>query len=211
VADVTLYCGDCLDILPTLEAGSVDIVITDPPYDKKSVPLFGQMAHRTHRILVDGGLLITLSGHHSLDIVMEEMTRHLEFYWMGGMPNYLGSVGRYHPRQMMCGWKPCLWFSKGKAIKHEYVFDFFQPKGTEKNHHKWGQPVEWFEYYINKLTKPGATILDPFLGGGATGVACVQTGRNFIGIEIDPTYFEIAKARIEAAQAEMVQTEMSYA
>jgi DNA modification methylase len=46
----------------------------------------------------------------------------------------------------------------------------------------------------------GATVLDPFMGSGTTGVACVQTGRNFIGIEIDPAYFEIAKKRISAAQ-----------
>ena len=49
-------------------------------------------------------------------------------------------------------------------------------------------------------THEGDTILDPFMGSGSTGIACVQTGRNFIGIEIDPTYFEIAKRRIEEAQ-----------
>jgi len=53
------------------------------------------------------------------------------------------------------------------------------------------------------------TILDPFMGSGTTGVACVQTGRNFIGIEIDRNYFDIAKARIEKAQAEMVQAGLS--
>jgi len=51
----------------------------------------------------------------------------------------------------------------------------------------------------------GDTVLDCFMGSGTTGVACVQTGRNFIGIEIDPGYYEIAKARIEQAQSEMVQ------
>ena len=53
---------------------------------------------------------------------------------------------------------------------------------------------------IEKFTNEGDTILDPFMGSGSTGIACVQTGRNFIGIEIDPTYFAIAEKRIAEAQ-----------
>jgi site-specific DNA-methyltransferase (adenine-specific) len=53
---------------------------------------------------------------------------------------------------------------------------------------------------IEKFTNEGDTILDPFMGSGSTGIACVQTGRNFIGIEIDPTYFAIAERRIAEAQ-----------
>ena len=52
-------------------------------------------------------------------------------------------------------------------------------------------------------TKPGDTILDPFMGSGTTGVACMQTGRKFIGIEIDPTYFAIAEKRIKEAQMQL--------
>ena len=55
---------------------------------------------------------------------------------------------------------------------------------------------------IIDITADGSTILDPFMGSGTTGVACVQTGRNFIGIEIDPTYFAIAERRIKEAQAQ---------
>lgn len=58
---------------------------------------------------------------------------------------------------------------------------------------------------LELATNPGDTVLDPFMGSGTTGVACVQTGRNFIGCEIDPTYFAIAEKRIAAAQREVVQ------
>ena len=61
---------------------------------------------------------------------------------------------------------------------------------------------------IEHLTNPGDTVADFYMGSGTTGVACVQTGRNFIGIEIDKGYFDIAQQRIEAAQAEMVQMTM---
>jgi len=57
-----------------------------------------------------------------------------------------------------------------------------------------------FKHFIELHTLPGDTILDPFMGSGTTGVACVQTGRDFIGIEIDPTYFAIAEKRIAEAQ-----------
>jgi site-specific DNA-methyltransferase (adenine-specific) len=56
---------------------------------------------------------------------------------------------------------------------------------------------------VEKFTNEGDTILDPFMGSGTTGVACVQTGRNFIGIEIEPKYFEIAEKRIAEAQLQM--------
>jgi DNA modification methylase len=56
---------------------------------------------------------------------------------------------------------------------------------------------------IENYTNEGDTILDPFMGSGTTGVACVQTGRNFIGIEIDPTYFAIAERRIKEAQMQL--------
>ena len=59
-------------------------------------------------------------------------------------------------------------------------------------------------YLIERYTMPGDTVVDPYMGSGGTGVACVRTGRNFIGGEIDPTYFAIAQKRIEQAQSQMV-------
>jgi len=68
--------------------------------------------------------------------------------------------------------------------------------------HKSQKPIKLIRELIEKFTKPGDTILDPFMGSGTTGVACVQTGRSFIGIEIDPAYFAIAERRIAEAQAQ---------
>ena len=62
------------------------------------------------------------------------------------------------------------------------------------------EAVNLMNLVIQRLTRPDATILDPFMGSGTTGVACINTGRKFIGIEIDPTYFDIACKRIEEAQ-----------
>lgn len=66
------------------------------------------------------------------------------------------------------------------------------------------KPVDLLEDLICKCARRGATILDPFMGSGSTGVACVNTGRNFIGMELDPSYFEKARQRIKEAQKEVV-------
>jgi len=71
-------------------------------------------------------------------------------------------------------------------------------KDTPIRVHPTQKPIELMKWCIDMVE--GATILDPFMGSGTTGVACVQTGRNFIGIEIDPTYFAIAEKRIKDAQ-----------
>jgi 16S rRNA G966 N2-methylase RsmD len=197
---VRLYCGDCLKVLP--ELSGVDAVVTDPPYPREFVPIYEKLAEAAASILPDGGLLLTLSGHHSLDIIIGGMAKHLRFYWMGGMPNKRGSIARYHPRQMMMGWKPCLWFAKGSVDKHPYVFDFMESNRIDRVNHKWEQSVGWFEYYIEKLFKPEQTILDPFMGAGTTGIACVKAGRRFVGIEIDAEHFETSKHRIQQALIE---------
>lgn len=82
--------------------------------------------------------------------------------------------------------------------------------------HPTQKPVALYEYLIRTYTNEGDTVLDICAGSGTTGVACVQTGRNFIGIEIDPTYFAIAEKRIKDAQQQMrldftVEKELDYA
>ena len=69
--------------------------------------------------------------------------------------------------------------------------------------HPTQKPVELYKYLVRTYTNEGDTVLDITMGSGTTGVACVQTGRNFIGIEIDPTYFAIAEKRIKEAQQQL--------
>jgi site-specific DNA-methyltransferase (adenine-specific) len=73
----------------------------------------------------------------------------------------------------------------------------------ERGYHPTQKPVELYEYFVKTYTNEGDTVLDITMGSGTTGVACVQTGRNFIGIEIDEGYFKIAEKRIKDAQQQM--------
>jgi len=83
-------------------------------------------------------------------------------------------------------------------VKQRNIISMSKPR---TGHHPNEKPVELVQRFIELHTKPGDVVLDPFMGSGTTGVACVQTGRNFIGIEIDAGYCEIARKRIEDAQA----------
>lgn len=196
-----IVTGDARVLAERIPDASVDLIFTDPPYPREYLPLYGWLAQEAARVLKPGGLCITLAGHIYLNDVMRLMAPHLDWHWIGGMPNTLGSVGRVHPRQMMCGWKPCLWYSKGVSDKHAYVFDMWQPRGADKQHHDWGQPVDWVMYYLNKLTQKGALLWEPFAGGGTVPAVCKMLKRNYIAFEIDPDTAARARARVEATQA----------
>lgn len=74
-----------------------------------------------------------------------------------------------------------------------------------RNHHPTVKPLALMRYLITLCTRSGATVLDPFMGSGSTGVACVQLERSFIGCELDPEYMDIARARIMAATPDKVE------
>ena len=74
--------------------------------------------------------------------------------------------------------------------------------------HPTQKPVALMEYLIRTYTNPGDTVLDPFLGSGTTGVAAANTGRRFIGIEMDADYFAVAQSRIQKAQADAITNKM---
>jgi len=205
---VKLYLGDCREILPTLEDNSVDAVITDPPYPKEFQYVWAVLGKQSARILKPRGNLITLLGHYQLPYVINELDNHLRYWWIFWMVQ--NNINRLIGKGVAVRGKPALWYVKDRRRdlkEYGYPFDTLKSKLNEsresKTYHKWGQSVGWFEHYIEELTKPGEWVLDPFMGSGTTGVACVQTGRNFIGIEIDPKYYEIAEKRIAEAQLQI--------
>jgi hypothetical protein len=77
-----------------------------------------------------------------------------------------------------------------------------------RNHHPTVKPIALMEYLCKLASAEGATVLDPFMGSGTTGIACHNLGRTFVGIELDPEYFEIAQSRIEGAKTVPIQAEL---
>ena len=193
--DVTLYCGDCLEILPTL--GKVDAVVTDPPYGIK----FARQPTKWSR-----------NKEHRKPEAWDNQTPDINPIIQLGVPTAIWG-GNHFDLPASRGWlvwtKPkglptygnaeLCWTNVSMPVRHKYECWV----RTKPRLHPTQKPVQIMEWCLGYIK--GDTVLDPFMGSGTTGVACVKTGRKFIGIELDPAYCEIAKQRIEKALADRKQ------
>ena len=226
---IELYCGDCLDILPTLEAGSVDAVITDPPWGvnlkaKRAKKRGGGMTVREGEYIhedtpdyIKSVVLPAIKQCRQLSPAAA-VTPGVRNCWLYPKPDDMGcffsAAGTGCSRWGFVCMQPILYYGKDPYLANRMgsrpnSCGQTYPNDANAQAHPCAKPIRMMLWLVERASLPGMTVLDPFMGSGTTGVACVQTGRNFIGIEIDPGYFEIAKARIEAAQREYVQAELA--
>lgn len=205
VGDCTLYLGDCLEIMPTL--GTVDAVVTDPPYGigadkgkKGAIPFKGgKPVMRLHcpentwdRERPPSDIFKTILSYNCPTII-----------WGG---NYFADL--LPPMGKWLWWDKCqtmptygdgelAWTNLDGTTpkKFTYANNKLFAQRVER-HHPTQKPLPLMEWCVT-FTK--GLILDPFMGSGTTGVACAKLGRKFIGIELEPKYFDIACKRIEDA------------
>jgi site-specific DNA-methyltransferase (adenine-specific) len=188
---VRLYCGDCLEILPELEPGSVDAVVTDPPYG----------------IFCHGG---KWGKKFSLEWDRPEKKPTID--WL----LELGSVqvvwgGNYFALPPSRGW--LVWMKRDSVettadcelawtsidMNTRLIDQTIAATNPERCGHPTQKPLRVMEWTLDKARIPKeAIVFDPFMGSGTTGVACLRTGRSFIGIEKEPKYFDLAVRRIKA-------------
>ena len=201
IGDCTLYLGDCLEILPTL--GKVDAVVTDPPWalgkrivagNLNAVELWTSAVARfdTERVLV--WLPINSDPRDWLNPIALPYLRTI--YIRRAIPGYFGRVLMDGEIIHALGtWPPAkagrMVIPGGIAIT--YVADDRPPD------HPMPRSQIACDFLVKWWSDAGDIILDPFMGSGTTGVACVKLGRKFIGIEIEPKYFAIACKRIDDA------------
>lgn len=219
IGDCTLYLADCLDVLPTL--GKVDAVVTDPPYGISHPCNFeargrGNLAGKR----MQGGkpVWVNPSSNNYPDVHgdnssfdpapwLEVGSAHI--FWGGNyfadrLPPSGGWLVWDKERpdtldQATCelAWTDCI-----KGVRRlRYLWNGMMRAGERgENYHPTQKAVAVMRWALEFKWVPRGTVLDPFMGSGTTGVACVQLGRKFVGIEIDPTYFDIACERISAAE-----------
>jgi len=187
--------ADFRDYLESYPENSIDLIFTDPPYDENSILLYEDLARLGQRVLKEGGSLITYAGNYAMYNVIHIMKDYLRFWWTICM-KHSGNSARLQGKFVFVDWKPLLWFVKSTYSKINYVSDFIQSKTPDKKLHDWEQSTVEAEYYIENLTQPGYTILDPFCGSGTTGIAALKLGRKFLGIEKEEDRAMIARKRI---------------
>lgn len=183
-----------------IEDNSIDLIFTDPPYNKESLPLYKDLGILAARVLKEGGSLVTYAGHYALpetfNQVLLSSTSGLKYIHTMCIIHE-GPSSTLYTYNIRVKWKPLIWFVKGtKPNAVNYIEDIVYSSVPEKALHEWEQsPVE-AEHVIYNLTVENQTVLDPFMGSGTTGKAALKLRRKFIGIEIDKDRFEIAKANI---------------
>jgi hypothetical protein len=201
---VLVYQADITTEL-TLRSGRVPAaIITDPPYPYKFIDLWSELVKFAGRVLPDKGWLVAMSGQRFLPEVLARMTAeankaNLRYCWTIALhtpgqctTSWLGGGETdKSPDVEQVGinvqWKPIFVFLKGPDLPAGWGLgtDFIVSPGNDKEYHHWGQNVQVFEQLISGFTQPAELVVDPFLGGGTTAIAAVNTGRAFEGFDID--------------------------
>ncbi len=213
IDDSILYQGDCVPIMEALDP--VDATVTDPPYGiniASTGTIGGTTKRKGHRVEAkDYGKADW--DKEGLTVEQWEAIQKVAPLWIVWGGNHLAGV--LGPSAGVLVWdKKCKngWndtFSDGemawtntlaraKIFRHLWIGMFrASEKGANERQHPTQKPVALMEWCLDFVE--GKTIIDPFMGSGTTGVACVNTGRKFIGIEREPKYFEISCKRIRGA------------
>ena len=223
IGNATLYLGDCLDVLPMLcglgdgcqnpdvsvdQGGGaaialptrIDAIITDPPYGIG----FKYESHDDDLdkwfVLMDK--VVPLCKAAAPFVIMPSCAvKRLPWWYANHQPEWIVAWHKGSPGHVSTigfnDWEPHVCWGRPKRPMHDH---FSTPCGFDENGHPCPKPLRYATWLVSRGARKGETVADPFMGSGTTGVACMQLGRKFIGIEIEPKYFDIACERIENAQ-----------
>lgn len=231
-----LYNDNCLNVLKDIPSESIDLVITDPPYltisggnksEKWLSSYKNSVLYRNDGKIFDYNDIDHLSWLKEVYRVLKPnthcyiMTNLLNLFELEKLAEEVGfklhnllvwekntaNANRWYMKN--CEYT--LFFRKGEAKtindpSSKTVHKFNNPVGNKN--HPTEKPVDLMQFYITNSSKEGDVVLDLFMGSGTTGVAAKLTNRDFIGIEIDPKYFEIAKKRIETNEYKQLKMEI---
>lgn len=218
---IKLMNGDCLEMMKQIPDGSVDMVLTDPPYgmdyqsnrrvvqqkflkieNDKDLSWTDELVDQCHRVMKDNTAIYFFCSWHNVGFFKQAVERKFKvknlIVWVKnnhGSGDLKAGYAPKHELVIYANKGRCL--NRGKRMADVMEFDKIHSSKlvhpTEKN-------VSMLKVFVNQSSDAGDVVLDPFMGSGTTGAACANTGRNFIGIELDPGYFDIASKRISEAQ-----------
>lgn len=243
MAKIELIQGDCLEKMKEIADGSVDMILTDPPYGTTAckwdsiIPLEPMWEQLKRVIKPNGAIVMTASQPFTSALIISNVNM-FSYSWVWVKSKITGvlnakkmPVRKHEDIIVFCdrkttgtynaqGLKPKGTITRqggnsdnyGKRSSAPYIQewtnwprDVLEIKSEGKTVHPTQKPVALMEYLIKTYTNEGETVLDFTMGSGTTGVACLNTNRNFIGIELDPEYSKIAEKRIEEANEKLVK------
>jgi len=222
IPTITLYQGDCRDILRILDTESVDALVTDPPfgigfnydgnsdvasspeeYEKWLLPVMRQCLCKVR----PGGLVAVWQAIKNFRYLWDWFGDDIRIYCAA--KNFV----QIKPIPLQYAYDPVVMYYKDgpkrlhpthqrRMMDYHVAYTNQQSIRDEGKGHPCARPIDTVTDIVSNFTLPEGTVLDPFMGSGTTGVACIRTGRSFIGIEISEVYFDRARKRIEAEQGE---------
>ena len=194
--DIQIYHGAFQEICEGIPDGSIDHVLTDPPYPREYLHLWRDLSEVAARILKPSGFCICYAAPYHLPTSLRMLSEHLTYYWQMILIQKT-ETSSIHSVRIRPHYKPILIFQKPPhKTQEEYVSDIIEGSGREKSLHVWQQGEGESIELLKKFTKEGELILDPFGGSGTVAEACRATNRRCIIIEKEEKYVEVIKARM---------------
>lgn len=215
-----LLHDDCLELMKDIPDGSVDLVLTDPPYginyqsrrgkqkyDKikndECLNFLSTYFQECSRVMKNDTAIYCFCSWHNIDKFKIEFEKYFKLknvlVWEKNNHGSGDLKAAYAPKYefILYGNKGRCYFRNGR--KEDVLY--FNKTGNKN--HPTEKPVDLLEFLITNSSDEGDVVLDSFMGSGSTGIACVNTNRDFIGIELDEHYFQVAEQRIHEAQLKM--------
>ena len=198
-----LHHGDLAKVAETLDAESIDVILTDPPYGQEHLPLYKTLGDVALRLLKPGGSLVVLTGQSYVPEILSLLGASLTYHWMLTYLTPGGQSVQLWQRNINTFWKPVLWFIKGDTYTGKWVGDVAKSavNDNDKRFHTWGQSESGMADLLDRVSQPGDMVCDPFMGGGTTGVVALAHGRQFVGIDLDAAMVETTRRRCEETLA----------
>ena len=214
---INLMQGDCLELMKNIPDGSVDLVLTDPPYGidfqsnyrkskfnkiQNDSSINTEFLDECKRVLKDTGAIYCFTRWDVYPQWAEQISKRFKIknciVWFkrgGGLGDLKKGYIYNHEFIIYCAEKN----HRLNGKRRNDVFEF-QKDAPSKYVHPTQKPISLLSEIIERSSNVGDTVLDCFMGSGSTGVACVNLKRNFIGMEIEEKYFKIAEERINNAR-----------
>lgn len=238
MSEINLMHGDCLEKMQSIKSGSIDLILTDPPYGTTqckwdSVIPLDEMWLQLNRVIKPNGAIVMTAAQPFTTVLIGSNLPLFRYCWVwdkikgtgflnakkmpmrnhedvvifyNKLPTYNPQMTNGHQRKVSHR-KATLQTDVYNDMKNDYHYDSTERFPTSiqtistdtqsSSLHPTQKPVALMEYLIKTYTNRGETVLDFTMGSGTTGVACVKSNRNFIGIEKDEAYFNIAQNRID--------------
>ncbi len=243
MSDSILYNDDCIKAMRNIQNHSVDLILTDPPYNlgvfmknrdtnlkKMRENFFGaagwdnlsfedwekhmdQFFEESSRVIKKGGTMLLFMSIIKIETIIRLAEKHGFYYKTTGIWHKLNPMPRNMNLHFINSTEAWVYFTigkktgtfnnNGKAL-HDFIETSVVTNGERKaGKHPTQKPIALIEHFVSILSDKNDIILDPFMGSGSTGVVAKKHNRNFIGIELDDTYFQISTRRIQEVNCDV--------